>query len=99
LDRRAADRNVRPSLRLDVHHIETQFVFFDDAVYAVVARFADGVSRVFQRAAISHCHQQLHNQPLEESWRTLFHRVEDLARKRFTQFDIAALKLLLRSLE
>jgi hypothetical protein len=58
-----------PTLGLDVDHVEPKAVFFDGAVYPLVAALADRFARVLQASAIAHLYEEIDNETLELMWR------------------------------
>jgi hypothetical protein len=51
---------------LDVDHIEAEAVFLYDAINAPISGTADGASRILAGATITHGHEKLYHDTLEE---------------------------------
>src|SRR5689334_16560203 len=56
-----------PSLRLDINRVQPKPILFDDAVNTLIPAAPDCFSSILPRAAISHFHEQLDDQTLEEA--------------------------------
>jgi hypothetical protein len=56
---------------LHVNGVKAELVLFDYAVNAAVARLADNLPGVFDRAAVPHRNQQIHYNALERRWRSI----------------------------
>jgi hypothetical protein len=65
-------------LRLHVNNIKAEPILLDDAVDAFVSVPANSGSRIAETTAVSHRHQQLHHDALEEAGRTFLEAGENV---------------------
>lgn len=56
---------------LNIHSIQTQQIFIDDSINSTVIWFAKAGGGITPRTAVSHFHQEIDDETLEESWRVL----------------------------
>ena len=64
-DHGSPDRSL-PSLSLNVNGIESEAVFFDDPIDAVISRSANYACRILEGSSVTHCYQELNHKPLEK---------------------------------
>jgi hypothetical protein len=88
---------VGPSLRLDVNHVQSKSILFDDPVNALISGTSDGLPRVEQRAAVPHLDEKLHDDPLEELRGTCLNTFQQIGRKRSFELLESLLDQVLRS--
>src|SRR5690606_31785041 len=88
--------DVLPTLGLDVDEVQTEPVFLDDAVDTTVAALADRSPGVILRSSVSHAHEQINDQLLEERWRSGLDLRQEVVRQRAPELTVARKKLLIR---
>ena len=55
-----------PTFRLKVNRVESQAVFLDDPVDALIAALPDRLTRILPTTVVSHLDQDVHHETLEE---------------------------------
>ncbi len=70
-----------PALGLNVNHIQSKPIFFDDTVYTAITTPAFHFTGIFSRSAITHTKQQINDITLKKGWGSIIYLLQQISRK------------------
>ena len=82
------------ALGLHIDDVETEFIFADHAVYAVIARFSYGLSHLRSATAVAHGDEQVDNNLFKLSRRYTKYPIQKIGFHSISKFPMATFYLL-----